>query len=284
MRRPFVLLSLLLAVTAGISVLATASPAGAQRLAPRYVCPQIIPCCPVPIGSTQSRANATPTCCSQGGTCCGSTACCPSGTCCTTTTCCTATSCPAGSLTIASSANPSTAGRKVVVSGVLSASSAAGIPVVLWRELAGQSSFNQLAQTTTDSSGDYTFTLKAGTVMADQSWYVTSGSNRSATIDQQVRAAVGLTASTHTAVKGQVVGLRGKVAPSHAGQVILIEEKSGPATRAWHVIARPRLSKGSSYSLSRRFAQPGKTELKAVLGLDARNIASSSPVITLTVA
>lgn len=283
MRRSIRLFALMLVAAAAISVLATAGPAGAQRLSARFVCPQIVPCCPVPVSSPPSRANVAPTCCPQGGSCCGTTACCPSGTCCTTVTCCPATACPAGSLSIASSANPSTAGRKVVVSGVLSASSASGAQVVLWRELSGQSSFAQLAQTTTDSSGHYAFTLKAGTVMTDQAWYVTSGSNRSATINQRVRAAVGLTASTHTITRGHAVGLHGTVAPSHAGQVILIEEKSGSATRAWHVIARPRLSKRSTYSLSHSFAQSGKTELKAVLGTSTRNIASSSPVLILTV-
>ena len=43
-----------------------------------------------------------------------------------------------------------------------------GAQVVLWRELAGQSSFQKMSQTTTDSSGHYTFTLGRGTVMADQ--------------------------------------------------------------------------------------------------------------------
>ncbi len=168
----------------------------------------------------------------------------------------------------------------MVISGVLTASPVSGAQVVLWREKAGQSSFQQVAQTTTNGSGDYTFTLGRGVVMADQTWYVTADSLRSATLVETVRALVGLAPSAHTVVAGQAVVLSGHVAPNHAGEVLLIEQRSGGS---WRVIARPRLSKGSSYSLSHRFMQSGKSELRAVLRLDARNLTSASPTVKLTV-
>ncbi|HTX13058.1 MAG TPA: hypothetical protein VME22_30855 [Solirubrobacteraceae bacterium] len=155
-----------------------------------------------------------------------------------------------------------------------------GAQVVLWREKAGQSSFQQVAQTTTNGSGDYTFALGRGAVMADQTWYVTADSLRSALLDQRVRALVGLAPSAHTVVAGHSVVLSGHVTPSHAGEVVLIEQRGGGG---WRVIARPRLSQGSSYSLSHRFMHSGKSELRAVLRLDARNLASDSPTIKLTV-
>jgi hypothetical protein len=273
MRRTFVLFSLLLAAA---SALIMVGPAGAQ-LSPRTICPQVS-CCGPPTAALTCCAQ-TSTCCPSTA-CCGSTACCPAGTnCCATGTCCTAP-CSSDSLTITASPNPSTAGRKVVISGVLSASPSGDAQVVLWRERAGQSTFHQVTSTTTDGSGDYTFTLKPGTVMADQAWYVTSGSLRSATLDQDVRALVGLTPSARTIVAGQAVLLHGNVTPSHAGGVVLIEQRRGGS---WHVIARPRLSKGSDYSLSRRFMNSGKSQLRAVLQLDARNLASTSPTVTLTV-
>jgi hypothetical protein len=168
----------------------------------------------------------------------------------------------------------------VVISGVLTASPVSGAQVVLWREKAGQSSFQQVAQTTTNASGDYTFTRARGTVMADQTWYVTADSLRSAALNETVRALVALTPSAHTIAAGQAVVLSGHVTPSHAGDVVLIELRSGSG---WRVIARPRLSKGSSYSLSHRFMHAGNSELRAVLGLDARNLASDSPTVKLTV-
>jgi hypothetical protein len=168
----------------------------------------------------------------------------------------------------------------VVISGVLSASPAAGAQVVLWREKAGQSSFHRVAQTTTDSSGRYTFTRGRGTVMADQKWYVTSGALQSATLEEQVRALVALSPSSRTTLAGQAVVLRGHVTPSHAGQVVLIEQRG---SGSWRVIARPRLSKGSSYSISHRFTKSGKSQLRAVLEQDGRNLTSASPTVTLMV-
>jgi hypothetical protein len=280
MRRRTLLLSLLVLAATAMSALAMTGSAGAERVQPRIICPQIIPCCPLPPGAQPDRADATP-CCPQSGstTCCTTGTCCTSGTCCVPGPCCTAT-CPTGGLTIAAAPNPSTAGRKVVISGALTASPAGGVQVALWRERAGQSSFSQIATTTTDSAGDYKFTRGAGTVMADQAWYVTSGALRSATITQRVRAVVGLAASTHTTVAGAAIVLRGHVTPSHAGEVVLLEQRHGGV---WRVIARPRLSKGSSYSVSHRFAQSGKRQLRAVLLLDTRNIASSSRVLALTI-
>jgi hypothetical protein len=168
----------------------------------------------------------------------------------------------------------------VAISGVLSASPAAGAQVALWRERAGQSTFQQIATTTTDSAGHYTFTLKQGTVMADQAWYVTSGTLRSATLDQQVRALVRLVPAKRSVTAGQPLTLRGHVTPSHAGEAVLIEQSHGSA---WRVIARVRLSKGSSYTFSHRFSHPGRAKLRAVLQRDTRNIQSTSPVLILTV-
>ena len=261
------------AVLVAISVLAAAAPAGAQRLSRRYACPEIIPCCPVPPGGAQADQTA---CCPGTGTCCTGT-----GTCCTGTgTCCTATSCPTGELTIGSSPNPSTAAKKVVISGLLTATPGSGVQVVLWREAGGQSSFQQLAQSATDSSGHYTFTVTGQTVMVDQEWYVTSGNLRSATMEQQVRALVGLAPSTRTVSKGQKILLHGSVSPSHTGEIVLIEQRHGAG---WRVIGRPRLNKSSTFSLSHRFAKAGKSEFRAVLLGDTRNTTSTSPVLTLTV-
>lgn len=274
MRRPVLLLSLLLA--AAIPALVLAGPAGAEHLSPRIVCPQDSTCCPTPTNSQTANSHAVPVCCQP------TTACCPSsGTCCPSGTCCTATTCPSGSLTISASPNPSTAPGKVTISGVLTTSPAAGVTVALWREQAGQSSFRQMAQTTTDGSGRYSFTLKRGTVMADQAWYVSANSLRSATIDQRVRALVALTSSARTVVSGQSIALHGKVSPSHAGGVVLIEQRRGSS---WEVIARPRLSKSSSYAVSHRFTQTGQTKLRAVLAGNARNLTSTSPTVSLTVA
>jgi hypothetical protein len=167
-----------------------------------------------------------------------------------------------------------------VIRGGLTLNPTAGTQVVLWRELAGQSSFHKVTQTTTDSAGQYKITLKAGMVNADQQFYVTGAGLRSPTLHQQVNALVALSASTRSVATGAPVTLRGHVTPSHAGDAVLIEQLFG---KHWRVIARSRLSGGSSYALSHRFQQAGGKKLKAVLNADARNGRSSSPTVTVTV-
>ena len=167
-----------------------------------------------------------------------------------------------------------------MISGGLTSNPVSGAQVVLWRELAGQSSFHQFAQTTTDSAGQYTFTMKRGSVNADQQWYVTANGLTSSTLEQTVNALVGLAAAPHTATAGQPVALTGHVTPSHAGQVVLIEQSRGGS---WAVIARPRLSRSSGYTLSHKFSRAGAVKLRAVLPADARNNRSNSPTLTVTV-
>jgi hypothetical protein len=191
--------------------------------------------------------------------------------------CCAPGQCGLGGLTITAAPNPSTAGQKVVISG----STAAGAQVVLWRELAGQSAFLQVAHTTTDAAGAYMFTLVGGAVMTDQEWYVTSNSMRSITVQQQVHALVGLASSAHSAAAvGQAIVLSGRVTPSHAGEVVLIEQRRGAT---WRVIARPRLGRHSTYAASHRFATTGTVKLRTVLLGDARNARSVSRTLAVAV-
>jgi len=280
MRRLIVPSSLLL-FAALLCVAAMPSPAGATGSVHSRLCPQersgIADCCPIP---TSAKGSAIPCCPQSGTTCCESaTTCCASGTCCAQAVCC-ATPCTSGALTIASSPDPSTAGRKVVISGGLTSSPAvAGATVVLWRELSGQSSFQQAAQTTTDSAGQYKFTLKAGMVNADQEWYVTANGLQSPTLQQHVKALVGL-GGLHSVVAGHAMLLRGHVTPSHAGQIVLVEQRKGGR---WTVIARPRLGHASNYGVVHRFKRAGTVALRTVLPGDSRNERSLSSTLTLTV-
>jgi hypothetical protein len=74
--------------------------------------------------------------------------------------------------------------------------------------------------------------------------------------------------------------LRGHVTPSHTGQSVLIEVSHGST---WQVIARPRLGRGSVYSVTHRFARSGAVKLRVVLQRDSRNDRSISPTVTLKV-
>jgi hypothetical protein len=264
-------------LAASLCILAMLSPAGAAGSVPHIICPQragVITCCPPPTSGAKSRSHVI-TCCPVPTNCCPAS----SGTCCAQTTCCV-TPCTSGGLTIAASPDPSTAGRKVVISGGFTSNPpAAGATVVLWRELSGQSTFHQVAQTTTDSAGQYKLTLKPGMVNADQQWYVTATGLQSPTLHQLVNAIVGLT-GLHSIAVGHAMLLRGRVTPSHAGQVVLVEQRKGSQ---WAVIARPRLGQASNYGVMHRFARSGTMTLRAVLPGDARNQRSDSSVLTVTV-
>ncbi len=163
---------------------------------------------------------------------------------------------------------------------VISGTGTSGAQVALWRKLAHQSSFHQIATATAGNSGKYAFTLKPGSVMADQEWYVTSAGVQSATIAQRVAALVALVSSGRSTTVGRTIVLRGHVTPSHAGEVVLVQMSRGGA---WQVIARPRLGRGSGYTVSHRFAKSGAVKLRVVLGRDSRNDRSTSPTLTLTV-
>ncbi|MBV9603574.1 MAG: hypothetical protein JO027_00630 [Solirubrobacterales bacterium] len=285
MRRSIVPTLLLIAASvAAIWALTVPGPAGAAPRIAHFICPQershvVPPCCPLPPAGDGNASPAQAVCC-QTAQCCTTT---PT-TCCTTTccptagspTCCTPTACGPGAPSITSSPWPSKAGQKVVVSGT----GTSGAQVALWRKLPGQTSFSQVSTTTADSAGKYTFTLKRGTVMTDQQWYVTSNGAQSATLAQEVEAVLGLASSAHSTVVGRAVVLHGHVTPSHAGERVLIEiSRAG----TWRVIARPRLTHGSSYSVSHSFATPGAVKLRVVLQSDSRNQRSTSSTLKLTV-
>lgn len=280
MRRSLVPSSLLV-IAAFVVLLWVPAPAGAT------ICPlqrdgaMIVSCCPVPIGAATS-ATVQPMCCFATPTCCpaGTTACCTLTACCAPTACCTATACPSGTLTISSTPDPSIAGRKVVITGALTRSPVAGVQVVLWRELAGQSSFHRYAQATTDGSGRYAITLPRGSVEANQEWYATASGLRSTTLVQRVKALVALSPAAHSVSAGHALVLRGRVTPSHAGEAVSIEVRRAGR---WVVIARPKLGRRSSYATSMRFHHPGGVRLRAELRGDARNPRSDSPTVMVTV-
>jgi len=163
---------------------------------------------------------------------------------------------------------------------VISGIAPAAAQVALWRELPHQTSFHQVSTTTADSTGKYTFTLKRGSVMTDQKWYVTANGARSTTLSQQVEAVVALAASTRSTTVGRAIVLRGHVTPAHGGERVLIQISRGSS---WQVIARPRLGHGSSFRVTHRFAKSGAVKLRVVFQRDSRNARSTSSTLTVKV-
>jgi hypothetical protein len=213
---------------------------------------------PVCCGPPVVQPDATPCCAANLPT--AGPVCCPANAVCTVP------------LTISANPNPSAERDQVTISGRLLAGQA-GMDVALWQELPGQTQFTTIAHAATDTMGNYTFTQAP---VIDRRWYVTSGSQQSTTIDQWVGARVKVTATNvgrHGA--GRIVELSGHVAPSHAGERVLIERL---VAGQWKVLARARLGPASNYRIARLMPR-GAIELRAFLPADSRNAESASRVV-----
>jgi hypothetical protein len=256
MGRVLKLLAATVVATAGVAIaLATAGPASA----PAIICPlepaQTIttPCCGPPVLATPAARPAVFPCC----------------VCCVTPV---AKASPALficlPLTISASPDPSTAGRNVTVSGHWSAGTA-GVTVALWQKLPGSKTFTQVDTTTTGPSGNYQF-VRTG-INTNRQWYVTAMSTRSFTIDEGVHAVVTLRASGFARY--------GVVTPNHAGERVLFEQHT---SSGWRVIASPRLSATSKYSVMPLALAAGGSAFRTVLPGDKRNVRSMSAVLSLS--
>jgi hypothetical protein len=220
-----------------------------------------IPCCGPPMAGAHTVA------------CCGPAAsypCCPVPTA-SPTLCCPPNALCASPATIVAAPNPSLAGGAVKLSGTIPG--AVGSAVALWQRLSGQASFTQVAGTTADSSGAYQLTMPG--VTTNREWYVRSGSVQSGTIVQQVRPRVRVTVAFLPG-RGAYV-LRGSLTPSHAGEMLTLQQR---IARRWRRIARHRLNRASRFAFVRRLAPPGSTlVLRIVFAGDARNIATRSDTL-----
>jgi hypothetical protein len=209
---------LVLSVAAlAIGGLTAGSASARQRSAGMIVCPvtaSMLPCCGPPI----AEADAVH--------------CCPGPV---QSTC-------LPNLTIGASPDPIAAGAKVTVSGALlyTASSAAGVTVQLWQEVAGDDAFSQAGTATTDGSGTWSMTIPAGSVMTNRSWYATADGLRSVTVSEAVSAVVTLRAGA--------AALHGSVTPGHARDRVWLQRRSGGR---WVTVARTRLSRHSTFSFAR---------------------------------
>jgi hypothetical protein len=233
------------------------------------VCPEVsgnvAACC----GPVTPNPGPNSGCCPS--SCCGTSACCGASPCCGTGA--AEPACPVMQITISSTPEPSVAGHRVTISGQRTGA-ASGVAVELWQELPGQASFQRVAQTTTNSGGQYAFVRVAQT---DASWYTKADGAISATLAEHVRAAIGFVAHARG---DRIAVLSGHVAPGHAGERIILQQHTATG---WRTIATTRLGSKSKFSLRHRFAHGGAATLRAVFGGDARNVRSTSAPVGLNV-
>jgi phospholipase C len=183
--------------------------------------------------------------------------------------------------TIATAPDPSLAGERVLVRGRVPGAPR-GTAVRLYRQPPSRRRFDRVAVRTTGRHGLYVFRRTPGVLYTNRRFYVVARGRRSATITQAVEALVTMSASSTTVSPGQSVTFSGHVTPNHARDTVLLEERR--LDGSWMPVATTRLDAASDYAGSTQLASEGTFAFRAVLGGDSRNVLSTSPTVTVTVA
>src|SRR5947209_5928051 len=182
-------------------------------------------------------------------------------------------------VTIAVAPNPATAFGATLVLGRVQGAPKTGSVVTLWRMLPSQRRFHVAFRAVTDAGRRYAVAIPAGAIKTGSRWYASVGGVTSPVATQKVYAVVSLTSPQTRPLPGDRVVMRGRVAPWHGGQRVLIERLM---RGGWRVLARPRLDQGSGFRFAQRFGQ-AQLQLRALLPGDARNLPSASPSLNLNV-
>lgn len=129
------------------------------------------------------------------------------------------------SVTVAAAPNPIVYGHSVAVSGKLTAKTVAGVSVTLVAAPYPYTTFAPIANTTTDTLGDYHF---APSPKRNTEYRVMAKSKPAATsrtLLVYVRTRVAFRLSTTTPKVGARVRFVGSVAPAHNGQLVRIQRR-----------------------------------------------------------
>jgi hypothetical protein len=158
-------------------------------------------------------------------------------------------------LTIAARPNPTVFRGATVISGRLKGRDNGGKTVVLRQdEYPYGNGFSDVATTTTDAQGDYSFTRRPA-----RNTFYQAAADRGATyavaVNQvlvKVRIRMSLRVSDATPRVGQLVRFRGRACPAHDGLAVRIQRKT--RTGSFRTVRRTRLRAATRCSVySRRF-------------------------------
>jgi hypothetical protein len=141
-------------------------------------------------------------------------------------------------VTLKASANPVTFSQPLALSGSVKGAKA-GVAVTLEGHGVSAPAFSQVAATTTDAQGDFSFALRPRANTVFRATAAKTPPVQSAELTVQVRPLVGLRVSDTTPRKGQRVRFRGTIRPPHDGTVISIQRKQADGNFA--TVARTRL-------------------------------------------
>jgi hypothetical protein len=179
-------------------------------------------------------------------------------------------------LTINASADPLAYGQSVAISGV--AVGATNQPVTLLARGQGKA-LAVVAQTTTDASGDYTFSQAP-----EQNTYYTvkSAATKSVMLFEGVEIALTSDPTPSTVQAGQQVVFSGALAPAATGQQIYLE-RTTPSGLGFHVVAVGTVSSDSTYSITYTFSSASSSVMRILAPANAHNQASAGKPFTVAV-
>lgn len=187
-------------------------------------------------------------------------------------------------LTISATPNPIVTGDQVLIYGQLNLKHPAGRLIVLFHRINPASHFSPIQATHTDALGFYEFHRADGVVTTNRNWYVLGpNGSHSRTVHELVSAEVTLAASSATGDTNHKLTFTGHVSPNHAGERVVLQAQVGPHGDDWRDVASGKLGRGSNFSISHRFLQPGERDLRILFRGDARNTRSVSDPVTVTI-
>ncbi|HEY5194720.1 MAG TPA: hypothetical protein VIJ39_12745 [Solirubrobacteraceae bacterium] len=200
-------------------------------------------------------------------------------------------------LTIQASADPIILGEAVTISGKLAIGASRSL--TLMAHTARQPGFSPVAQTTTNSSGEYSFLAQSP---VNSTFYrVDAGQSvclpgpvatacpdialrpvSSAVLYEGVKDVLTAQASPITAQAGQSVTFSGTVSPDHTGHVIYLERQNARGT-GFHVIQLSFIGAGSAYSIAHQFYDTGSKVVRVYIPGDPENQGAASQPFTIQV-
>jgi hypothetical protein len=179
-------------------------------------------------------------------------------------------------LTLQPSADPIAAGQSVTLSGVLAGG--AGQPVMLYAKTGG-GNFTQVAQTTADSTGGYSFTQSP---LFNTIYQARGAGKNSAQLFEGVKDVLTASVSATTVNAGDPVTFSGTVAPDQTGHVIYLQRQN-PSGSGFHNVQAAVVGTGSTYSITRRLSAPGTKVFRVFIPGGPRNQGAASDPFTITV-
>jgi hypothetical protein len=183
--------------------------------------------------------------------------------------------------TLNASQDPIPVGQSVTLSGTLMAPDNAGKTVVLWAHEHNQA-YHPVTTATTDASGNYAFPAQSPLHTTVYQARSANGNRRSAQVFEAVRDVIGMVSvNPSNPTVGQVVSVKGTVAPPKAGHFIELQKLGRDGD--YHAVQVVRVDGNSQFEFLLRFGVPGVKRLRVHINGGPFNWGANSDPVDVTV-